>query len=419
MRVAGITSLNHSSQVQLRTATPRRLGLTKVEVLVVIAIVGLLAAMLLPAIGAARQSARRSQCARNLKRIGLGLFDYHRIWNAYPADAAWGNPQKWRHGYGSPIEPQELPYHMPWTTLLLPFVGEKALFEQIDRNLPMWNQQPAADGSRNGLLQARIVPAYRCPADGKFLNPADTGGYSISNYAGSEGIGWHPIVFSAPTLPLTKTQTAPSKSRGAFAFSEFNTIATIKDGLTQTIFVSEVTSAGAYDKMSLTFPKGLMPGFTLPFQFPLTAPPWQGVPGLGEPMGRSGSGASRHELPGGPVVFRPALVATGVDTSITGGPYDNQIVHSPCCGSSGAGTWDVSFTVGAAATARRFYAYPPTYNAAVGPNCEWMGADSAHPGGVMAVFGDASVRFISHDIAFAVWAGLNTRAGREDLPDTF
>ena len=96
-------------------------GFTLVELLVVIAIIGVLVSLLLPAVQAAREAARRMQCSNNLKQMALGLHNYVDVHKRLPA-ALWGNPFSSAEdddGFG-------------WMVSMLPFVEQSNIHDSIN-----------------------------------------------------------------------------------------------------------------------------------------------------------------------------------------------------------------------------------------------------------------------------------------------
>src|SRR5262245_55758548 len=95
-------------------------GFTLVELLVVVAIIGVLVALLLPAVQSAREAARRMTCQSNLKQHAIAMHNYHDTWLKLPA-GLMGSASSPDDGFG-------------WGTAILPFVEQKALFDKINPN---------------------------------------------------------------------------------------------------------------------------------------------------------------------------------------------------------------------------------------------------------------------------------------------
>ena len=81
---AMLINTHQSTAKCVRNTYPIRLGLTLIELLVGLTIMGVLLAVLLPAVSAAREAARRMQCSNNLKQIGIGLHAYHNTHSTFP-----------------------------------------------------------------------------------------------------------------------------------------------------------------------------------------------------------------------------------------------------------------------------------------------------------------------------------------------
>jgi len=202
-------------------------GFTLVELLVVIAIIGILIAPLLPAVQAAREAARRSQCTNNLKQISLAVHNYADLYKAFPTgewDCCWGT----------------------WLVSLLPFIEQRALAEKyIDAG--RYGGLTYGSGG-NTTVTTKQIPTYTCPSDTNTANSATFGGVTFHNYLANHGnttvargtyqgvnfLGAPFIaVFLGDSWLSGSSITAAEKGRTVVPF------ASVTDGLSNTLLFSE------------------------------------------------------------------------------------------------------------------------------------------------------------------------------------
>ncbi len=139
-------------------STQQKHAFTLVELLVVITIIGILIALLLPAVQGAREAARRTHCANNLKQIGLAIQSHLYHLECFPY---------------SRMDTRET-----WAWMILPYLEQKNLFDQWDFTKDYYHQ---ADPVR-----LAVVPLYFCPTRRRPASAA-TGSYAgdVPQYGGS------------------------------------------------------------------------------------------------------------------------------------------------------------------------------------------------------------------------------------------
>jgi prepilin-type N-terminal cleavage/methylation domain-containing protein len=126
-----------------------RFGFTIVEVLVVIGIIGTLAALAIPAVQRARAAAGRARCADNLRQLGLALHGYHETFDVFPP--------------GMDYQAGVSPYlYQSWHAQLLPYIDQQRLWEQTQQAFQE-GEQFSVNPPHIGLNT--VIPAFGCPMD--------------------------------------------------------------------------------------------------------------------------------------------------------------------------------------------------------------------------------------------------------------
>lgn len=201
----------------------RRAGFTLIELLVVIAIIAVLIGLLLPAVQAAREAARRSQCINNLKQIGLALHNYHDSHNAFPP----GYVSFWKKDGGDAgTAEDDYGPGWAWGSMILPQLEQSAVYNVINFSLTVGMTQ----NSTANLLRFN---SYLCPSDSPppsvpvrdEANTMTVNHVGTSNYVGMYGLG--------------EVGEAPGRGNGTFFRNSRVGLRDMLDGSSQTIIVGE------------------------------------------------------------------------------------------------------------------------------------------------------------------------------------
>ncbi len=199
----------------------RSRAFTLVELLVVIAIIGTLVAMLLPAVQAARESARRSDCVNRLKQLALAFSNYENVKKEFPL--SYAGPEQGKNN---------------WAPYVLPFLEEQNLITGYDLKKDWWVEP-------NRSIVANHLPIVVCPSSPEPFRMQDKPETTPPNKTGACGDYFAPAgVHLDINLVLTDAQfDSEADLRGAIHWYETtnkrNRAADVTDGLAKTIMLGE------------------------------------------------------------------------------------------------------------------------------------------------------------------------------------
>jgi len=343
----------------------RRMGFTLVELLVVIAIIGVMVGLLLPAVQAAREAARRMSCSNNLKQLGLGFHNYHDTFRKLPHGAApvsgdyngtfTVSNSNW-HGYS----PQ---------TMVLPFIEQGTVFDQFTFTSTHTSTSIVAPATVAPQVVARTqISTFICPSDKDFPDATNLGWNNYGVNFGSN-TGW---------------RTDIANANGMFVLNFTRNFKDVIDGLSNTIMIGEFVKGDNNTTI-----------------FDLT----------------NGDVVRSQPFNAMPTVFRIVSgVATPTQAELE--VYGNQCLGGSGNHSAGAGTrWSSpgQYQTAFNTLAPPNWKFPACMNGGggVGDSQGVFPARSRHPGGVQVTLGDASVKFVSESVDLILYQSLGTIDGNE------
>lgn len=218
-------------------------GFTLVELLVVLAIIGVLVALLLPAVQMAREASRRSACSNNLRQVGVAILNFESAHGKFPPGKKWSGPRS---------NPDTFDY--AWACIILNHLEQQALYDKIDFNYRLISPE-------NIAATSQVIPEYLCPSAATLEEHRSPQGF-IQGLGGQPGEGLGCIDYLGISGP-DKGKTNPASGvdygaqrgilLGTKGLEKEDTLieppsvtpAKVIDGLSNTLMVAECTGRGA------------------------------------------------------------------------------------------------------------------------------------------------------------------------------
>jgi prepilin-type N-terminal cleavage/methylation domain-containing protein/prepilin-type processing-associated H-X9-DG protein len=330
-----------------------RTGFTLIEMVVVLAISGVLMAMLLPAVQSAREAARRLECVTNLKQIGLALHRYQLTQQSLPLGSS---PTRYP-GTGSPGARHSWSVHGQ----ILGEMEQQTLYNAINFDWGVEDSTTTDPGYQiNSTAVETAVSGYLCPSD------PNSHRSNRNNYHASMG---------------STARNDPEESDGLFALSTACRLSDASDGIANTVVFGEAVTGPPVE--------AYVPAVSL-----------TEVGGISADAQTVSARLSPAAIQGGLKACDAAFKTRGATSKAGRGRL----------WAKGSPGYTLFNTV--SAPGLKVHTWNSCSDSDLGHSL-FNGASSAHPGGTNILFGDGSVRFLGEAMAEPTWWALGSRNGGE------